>query len=189
LLAVRECSFNILKVIPLICSICMLTNCPVVVTVTHWRSSAYKLLSVTVMTLCRQPSTLQPVITNRKVNSCTAVLSYCREFEFNYFGIFTSRGMWRCVAGPVLPGLSVDRIAFIFRPWRWRQYDRSKHGEAHNQRHSLTRRYENPQFGIGVNPSSLRVGSGWQNTCLQLGIWMYNICGHLSTWHWVFVAK
>jgi hypothetical protein len=156
----------------------MLTNCPVVVTVTHWRSSAYKLPSATVTTLCRQPSTLQPVVMNTavqlwtSVHSCTAVLSYCREFEFNYLGISTSLGMWRRVTDPVVPGLSVEHIAFTFRPWRWKQYDRSKHGKAHDRRHGFTHRCENPKFGIGVNPSSLRFGSGLQNTRLQLGIWM-----------------
>jgi hypothetical protein len=98
----------------------MPTNRPVVVTVTHWCHSTHKLPSATVTTLCRRPSTLQPVIMTHEVNSCTAVLSCCMDFESNYLGKFTSRGMWRRVAGPVVPDVPVDRIAVIFRPWIWR---------------------------------------------------------------------
>jgi len=161
----------------------MPTNRPVVVTMTHRRHSAHKLPSPTVTTLCLQPRTLQPVIMTREVNSCTAVLSCCREFESNYLGKFTSRGMWRRVAGPVVPDVPVDRSAVIFRPWGWRQYDQSKHAEAHDQRHGVIHRCETPKFGIELNPSSLIVGSDWQNTCLKFSTWLHNICSHLSVWH------
>jgi len=35
----------------------------------------------------------EPVTMTREVNSCTALLSYCMDFESHYLGKFTSRGM------------------------------------------------------------------------------------------------
>jgi hypothetical protein len=166
----------------------MLTNCPCGCNI-----GPLKPLSIQITVGYRNdilPTTkYTAVIMTREVSSCTAVLSYCREFELTYFGKLTSRGMWRRVARPGNPDVSVDRIVFIFRPWRSQHYDRSKRRKPHDQRYGVTHHCKTPKFGIWPNPSSLRVGSDWQNTCLKLSTWTYNVCGHLSVWHWFVIAK
>jgi hypothetical protein len=166
----------------------MLTDCPVVVILTHWRPSAYKLPSATVMTLCRQPSTLQPVIMKREVSSCTAVLSYCRDFELHYFGKFTSRGRWRRVARPVDTDVSVDLIVFNFRPWNDDTTivrNMGNHTNSDTASNTAVRPL-NLVFGLILLRSGLEVTG---TTRFKLSTWTYNICGHRSVWHWFSVAR
>ena len=164
----------------------MLTNCPVVVTLTHWRPSAYKLPSAAVMTLCRQPSTLQPVIMNREVSSYTAVLSYCKEFELNYFAKFTSRGMWRRVARPVDPDVSVDLIVFIFRSWNdvtTNVRNMGNHTTSDTASHTAVRP-PNLVFGLILLRSGLEVAGKTHVSRLAHGRTIF-----VAVWHWFSVAK